>query len=110
MQKKLRLRHFYKLSIGVVNCIFRTLFFEVDCKSILDGLMSKPRRVSDFYALLDNCYSLLCNSQNSRVSLVRRQANQVVHSLVKAFRFKASHHVYERIPMYIYATILNDMK
>jgi len=84
------------------------LILKVDCKPVVDGLSSNSREVLEFHSMFANCQSLLNNFPNSRVSLVKRQAKQVAHSLNKASRFHTM--CFERILMCIYATILNEMK
>lgn len=84
------------------------LILKVDCKPVVDGLSSNSREVLEFHSMFANCQSLLNNFPNSRVSLVKRQAKQVAHSLNKASRFHTM--CFERILMCIYATILNEIK
>ncbi|RZB64925.1 hypothetical protein D0Y65_041120, partial [Glycine soja] len=44
--------------------------------------------------LLESCQSILCNFPNSRVTLIRRQANQVAYTIARTSRLDASNNIF----------------
>ncbi|KAG5051568.1 hypothetical protein JHK85_004070 [Glycine max] len=86
------------------------IIFEVDYKPIVDGSFSKSKGVSEFYIVFAHCQSILCNSQNSRMKIVKRQANQVIDYLNRASRFQVGRHIYDGITICIYSIVINEMK
>ncbi|GAU31707.1 hypothetical protein TSUD_215080 [Trifolium subterraneum] len=84
---------------------------EVDCKRVVDGLNSKRNINSDFGAILSDCRSLLAtNLVNSNVKFIRRQANEVAHSLAWVATSSASFQNFIDIPTCIYDIIINEMR
>ncbi|KAL5146691.1 hypothetical protein HKD37_06G016489 [Glycine soja] len=67
---------------------YQSFFLEVDCK-VSDYLIAKQNGILESYHSVSSCKSLHNFYQNSRVSLVWRQANQVAHSLSRASRYYA---------------------
>ena len=51
----------------------QTFALEINCKQVVDGVRQKQKGDSEFQALLANCFSILSNFQNSRMSLVRKK-------------------------------------
>lgn len=84
--------------------------FESDCKAVVDVLHSSFNGVSEFYSILANCKNHLSLYPNSRMSLIRGQANQDAHIVARVSRFYASHHVFEHIFNFIFALIMNEMQ
>lgn len=84
--------------------------FELDCKSVVDGILEDKIPFTEFGCILATCKDSLKFFQNYGVSFIRRQANNIAHSLAKASRFCASHHVFYYIPTCISNLILNQMK
>ncbi|GAU39501.1 hypothetical protein TSUD_68650 [Trifolium subterraneum] len=75
---------------------------EVDCKRVVDGLNSKRNINSDFGAILSDCRSLLAtNLVNSNVKFIRRQANEVAHSLARVATSSASFQNFIDIPTFL---------
>lgn len=60
---------------------FHIFILEIHCKAIMDCLNLNHKGLSDFYYLIQSCNTVLHCYPNSKVSLGRRKANQVVHSL-----------------------------
>jgi hypothetical protein len=74
---------------------------ELDCKQVVDGIVGKPNPRTDFGVLLCACKTLLLLLQNLRISFIRRQANNIAHSLARASLFFASHQEFDYISSYI---------
>ena len=69
--------------------------FEVESKTVVDSIYGKQIGVSDFSVITNNCVHLLCTDLiNSNVSFIRRQANEVAHSLAKAALLEASFRIH----------------
>jgi ribonuclease HI len=84
--------------------------FEVDSKTVVDSIYGKQTGVSDFSAIITHCIHLLCTDlMNSHVKFIRRQANEVAHSLAKAALSEASFRDYYHIPTCIESIIINEM-
>lgn len=73
------------------------VIIEIDCKVMANVMKTRLKGSSKFHYILAKCKNLLFLNQNSRVSFIRRQANQGAHALTRTSRFHASHHVYEHI-------------
>ncbi|KAH1123734.1 hypothetical protein GYH30_013795 [Glycine max] len=54
------------------------------------------------------CKAILPCIPNSRVNFIRRQANNVVHSLAKASIFFSCNYVHEKVPTCTESSILNE--
>ncbi len=84
--------------------------FEVDSKTVVDNIYGKQIGVSDFSAVIMHCVHLLCTDlMNSHVKFIRRQANEVAHSLAQAALSEASFRTYSHIPTCIEPIIINEM-
>jgi hypothetical protein len=62
--------------------------------------------------MLNYCRSMLATSLvNSHVKFIRRQANEVVHKLVRVASPLASFHIFSDLPTCIYdIIIINEMR
>jgi len=84
--------------------------FEVDSKAVVDNIYGKYGGVSEFSEITNSCKLLLCTDlSNSHVKFVRRQANVVAHSLVRAAPLEASFRIHYKIPTCIEHIIINEM-
>ena len=84
--------------------------FKVDSKTVMDNIYGKHTGVSEFSDIISYCAHLFCTDlTNSHVKFIMRQANEVVHSLVKATPLEASFRIYSNIPTYIESIIINEM-
>jgi ribonuclease HI len=89
----------------------RNMDFEMDCKRVVDGLNSSRTQTSDLGAILSDCRLILATSfVNSHVKFIRRQANEVAHTLARVSTSLASFHNFIDIPTCIYDIIINEMR
>jgi len=85
--------------------------FEVDSKTVVDNIYGKQTDVSDLSVIITHCVNLLCTDlMNSHVKFIKRQANEVAHSLAKAALSDTSFRIYSHIPTCIESIIIiNEM-
>ena len=84
--------------------------FEVDSKRVADYFNNGRGDVPEFGSIMDNSIHF-CNTYltNSHVEFIRRQANEVAHTLAKAATFNTSFQVFDDIPTCITNLIFNEM-
>lgn len=63
------------------------IIVETDCKNIIDSLKSSTTTLPDFRLIVNKCKHVLSCIQNSRVNFIKRQVNQVTHSLARFLDF-----------------------
>jgi ribonuclease HI len=97
--------------IWVVELQLHNMDFEMDCKRVVDGLYSNRTYTSDLGAILSDCRLILATSfVNSHIKFIRRQANEVAHTLTRVSTSLASFHNFIDIPICIYNIIINEMR
>jgi hypothetical protein len=84
--------------------------FEVDSKRVADYFNKGRGDVTEFGSIMDSsiqfCRSFLTNSH---VEFIRRQANEVAHTLAKTAISSSSFRTFDEIPTYITELIFNEM-
>jgi len=81
--------------------------FEVDSKRVADYFNKGRGDVNEFSSIsIHFCRMYLTNSH---VEFIKRQANEVTHTLAKAATSNTSFHVFDDIPTYITNLIFNEM-
>jgi ribonuclease HI len=83
---------------------------ESDCLQAVQAINSRHANNTEFGSIIVMCRNLLFLRNNCKVSYVRRQANQVAHSLAQAAHLTVGHQVYNYCPPCITTTIMNEMK
>jgi ribonuclease HI len=84
--------------------------FETDSKTVVDSIYGNKQGVSDFNAIINECRDLLSSDlATSDVRFIRRQANEVAHSLARVAPCHASFCIFIRIPSLISTLFLNEM-
>lgn len=76
---------------------------------MVDSLNMHTIGLSNFHVILAKCRVNLSIIPNSKVSFVRRQANQVAHSLARASTFYACNHVLNIVPTCTTSLIRNEI-
>jgi len=72
--------------------------FETDSKIIVESIYGNKHGISDFSAIINDCNRLLTSDLvNSNVKFIRRQTNEVSHSLARLAPCHASFHIFNRI-------------
>jgi len=71
------------IQVAISNGMHYVLF-ETDSKVLFDAFASTTTPTNEFGDLVSQCRSLLLIRPNFVVSYVRRQANRVAHSIVRA--------------------------
>lgn len=69
------------------NLGYQKTIFEGNRKMIVDNITSATIVIFDFHVSMSKCRELLLKFSNSRVSFVRRQANNVAYTLAKTLMF-----------------------
>jgi ribonuclease HI len=84
--------------------------FEVDSKRVADYFNKGRGDDTEFGSIMDNSIHF-CNTYlpNSHVEFIRRQANEVAHTLAKAATSNTSFQVFDDIPTCITDLIFNEM-
>jgi len=68
--------------------------FESNLATLVQALSSPSHGDSEFYATVSSIIYQLSLHSNSEVKFVRRQANMVAHTLVRAACSRASHRIF----------------
>lgn len=66
-----------------MNMCLTEVYFESDCKILVDKVSSNSVDLSEAGVLINECRQLLLFNQTYHLVFVRRQANVVAHSLVR---------------------------
>jgi len=84
--------------------------FEVDSKIVADYFNKGRGDVTEFSSIMDSSIQF-CSTYltNSHVEFIRRQTNEVAHTLAKAATSSTSFHVFHDIPTCITDLIFNEM-
>jgi len=97
------IRWIYELQLTNVD-------FEVDSKRVADYFNKGRGDVTEFGSIMDSSIQFCRNHlTNSHVEFIRRQANEVAHTLAKAAIFSTSFRVFDDIPTCITDLIFNEM-
>jgi ribonuclease HI len=84
--------------------------FETDSKTVVDSIYGNKQWVSDFNAIINECRDLLSSDlATSDVRFIRRQVNEVAHSLAWEAQRYASFRFFIRISSCIETIIMNEM-
>jgi len=83
---------------------------ELDCKQVVDNISSNINTNSMFDAILNGCKASLMNHQNFKISFIKRQANNVVHVLVRASLSYTSFMVHDYITSCITTIFINEIE
>jgi ribonuclease HI len=84
--------------------------FELDSKRVVDGFFSSRLGHTEFGDFVKHCKSCFSNFYNDlSVEFIRRQANEVAHSLAEVALFSVGSQVLVDIPYCIEHVFLNKM-
>jgi len=84
--------------------------FEVDFKMVVDNIYGEHVGVLEFSVIIrKRIYLLGYDLVNFDVKFIKRQANEVAHSLSKTALLKVSFHIYSDISSYIESIIINEL-
>ena len=86
-----------------------SVIFKSDCKVIVDIVNSSHMPQNELGDILSNCKDLLSIHTSFIVNHVRRQANEVAHSIARASLSNPSPHVFYDVPSHLYSLIFNKM-
>jgi hypothetical protein len=93
----------HELNLGPV-------YFELDSKLVIDGFHSNNHDATEFGEIISHCKRLYRSFYvNSSVEFIRRQANEVAHSLAKAATYVATPQTLVNIPHCIEHSLINEM-
>jgi len=82
--------------------------FESDSSTLVQALSSPGRSDSEFSVIVSSIIYQLSLHSNFEVKFVRRQANMVAHTLVRAACSWASHRIFDSYPSCIEHWLIND--
>lgn len=84
--------------------------FEVYSKGVADNVNSQQLNITKFDEIIKECKRLLTRYfMNFYVKFVRRQVNEIVHTLTKVSLSYANFHIFIDIPTCIHQFIINEM-
>jgi len=84
--------------------------FEVDSKRVADYFNKGRGDVTKFGSIMDSNIQLYSTYlTNSHVEFIRRQTNEVTHTLAKTVTSSTRFYVFDDIPTYITDLIFNEM-
>lgn len=89
---------------------FHYVVFKLDCQVIANHDKTPRKEVSEYGIIVRACHDFLSSSANFGVSFVRREENNVAHSLAKAILFLASSSIFYHVPPCIEPLIFNEMR
>lgn len=92
----------------VVQLSLPSVIFEMDCKSIVDRVLTEVANVFEVGFILTECKTLLLSQCNFKVKFLRQQVNMVVHVLARTSIDYASPTLFNSMPTCIYHFIIND--
>nr|KYP34253.1 hypothetical protein KK1_044811 [Cajanus cajan] len=90
--------------MGITNAIIET-----DSKQVVDDVLSSTSIPTEYGHVLRKCQLVLQSHSNLMVRFIKRQANQVAHTLARASRFHASSTSFDLIPPCIEILIFNEL-
>jgi hypothetical protein len=79
---------------------FSHVLFETDSKSVVDAIYHFRGGSSEFSFLISHIINILSCNPNFKVMFIKRQANMVAHSLVRAAISWAIRCIFEILPLY----------
>jgi len=105
-------------SLGLLSAIrwlkdlhINNVVFESDSKRVVDSFHSNRKDEYDFGAIIRECRNSFSSFfTNSQVEFIRRQANEVTHSLARAAPLLPSFHLFTEMPHCIDSIIVNEMR
>ena len=104
-------------SLGLLDAIkvaisnrMHVVLFKTDSKILSDAINSNFTPSNEFGDLVVQCRSLLLDRPDFAVSYIRRQANDVAHSIARASLSNPSPHIFHHLMPTLYSLILNEMK
>jgi len=84
--------------------------FETDSKNVVDNIYDSKQGIYDFHAIINECrYLLSSDSITSDVKFIRRQTNEVAHSLARDAPYHVSFRTFILISSYISTIIMNEI-
>ncbi|XVF75285.1 hypothetical protein PTKIN_Ptkin13bG0174900 [Pterospermum kingtungense] len=92
----------------VKNQGFHLVHFETDAKYAVDAIHGEQQDHSEYGSLISECRSLLTNDDGFSVHFVRRQANEITHTLVKLSCFLTSSVLWREPPIDV-LNLLDDV-
>jgi ribonuclease HI len=88
---------------------FNNVIFESDSRLVVDAIVSSQNGISEFSTLIAHIQFLLRSNNYFEVKYVKRQANNVAHTLARAAYSMSSRRVYDSIPRCIDTILNNEM-
>jgi ribonuclease HI len=84
------------------------VIFESDSKLVVDAISSSQSGISEFSILIAHIQSLLRSHNYFEVKYVKRQANNVAHTLARAAYSMSSRRIFDSVPRCIETIISNE--
>lgn len=81
---------------------------ELDCKLVIDIIVDRWNNHSECGNIMAICRVMLQHFLNFKLSFIRRQANFIAHSLIRASKLHR-HQIFDLIPSYIPTNVKNEM-
>lgn len=113
--------HQVSIQITSINCYYMKSSYwieqlgvsivslELDCKTVVDGILDLSSTHSNFGAILRSYKAIMSNMPNLRINFIKRQTDRVVHHSPKASILYDSRQFFYCIGYCIEPAILNEM-
>lgn len=108
--------HLLPISLGEAMGLLQALewvvdnvCFEIDCKVVVDSLLTINPDISEYGVIISNCHWILSSFPLYKVEFVRRLNNRVAHNLAKVTPFQPSPQVFYHVSSCITSLISNEM-
>lgn len=103
-------------AMGLLSCLrwlheleLDFVVIETDAKLVVDCLNSDAEDTTEFGSLITACRTILLNKPGFKVGFIKRQANEVAHTLARAAPLNACTRVFSYLPNCISSLIINEM-
>jgi len=88
---------------------YQTVTFESDCRFVVNAVNTSQVPLNEVGNIISSCRELLSFQSHFSVKFVRRQTNEVAHSIARASLSYPRPHIFNDVPSYLYHLIMNEM-
>jgi ribonuclease HI len=88
---------------------YQSVTFESDCRFVVEAVNTTQVPQNEVGDIISSCQELLSFHNHFSVKYVRRQANEVAHSIARASLSYPRPHIFNDVPSYLYPLIMNEM-
>jgi ribonuclease HI len=88
---------------------YHSVTFESDCRFVVDAVNTTQVPQNEVGDIISSCQELLSFHSHFYVKYVRRQANEVAHSIARASLSHPRPYIFNDVPSYLFPLIMNEM-